>query len=849
MDTDAGEGAGADPRVVRALERVPGVVGTSVAALGALVFAGWALGYQQLTGFSPSLATMKANTSFAFIALGLALRWSRSPAHRARRAKQALSVLAAILGALTLTEHLLQADFGIDQLLVRDRWSAAGPGRMSPVTAMLFVLLGGALFVSERGLRRTVRPTEWLALASSLASLLALLGYAYGVPSLYEVQPYNAIALHTALGFAALSAGVLCTQPRAGLMAIVSARGPGGALARRLLPAMILIPIALGAVREAGQRLGLYGTGFGIAVHVVSNVVCLGLLVLAHARAVEQGHRREENARVKLLESEEDLAITIQSIGDAVIATDRAGRITRMNPTAERLTGWSFEAARGRPLGEVFRIVDEETRRPIESPVDRILREGAVVGLANHTMLVSKDGTERAIANSGAPIRDVAGALRGVVLVFHDQTAERNAERALRESELDLRRALAAARDETRERARTELALRQTEEQLRQSQKLEAIGTLAGGVAHDFNNILSIVLGFSELLLDELEPTHPMRGDLEQIANAGRRASDLTRQLLAFSRRQVLQPKLVNLNDIISGMTKMLDRVIGEDIELVFLPHAALAPTLVDPGQMEQVLLNVVLNARDAMPRGGKLTLETANVELDAAYSAERVDAEPGAYVVVSVSDTGTGMDLATQARIFEPFFTTKEQGKGTGLGLSTVHGIVRQSGGHMGVSSAPGSGSTFKIYLPRAPALPEAASQAAGPARTLSGAETILLVEDDEQVRTLASAVLTRSGYAVLAAASGAQALETCRAHRGRIHLLLTDVVMPQMSGRELWEHVARLVPDIQVLFMSGYTDDTIVRHGLLVAEFDFVQKPLGPTLLLTKVRAALDGTWRAQR
>jgi two-component system, cell cycle sensor histidine kinase and response regulator CckA len=793
--------------------------------------------------------------------------------------------------------------------------------------------------------------------------------------------------------------------------------------------------------------------------------------------------KRAEDA---LRESEQSLATTLDSIGDAVIATDASGLVTRMNAVAEELTGWTIGGARGRTLAEVFHILNEDTRKPVASPVERVLREGVVVGLANHTLLVSRDGRSRPIADSGAPIRDPQGRLRGVVLVFRDQTEERRAEQALQESDArkgaileaaldcivstdhtgsitefnpaaertfgysradalgkplaellvppslrqrhldafrrclatgegpilgkrvelpalrrdgtefpvelavvrtrsdgpptftayirdlgerrraaealeisearfrhlaesgilgimiadtlgniheandaflrivgfsredlasgklrwadmtppewrqsdelaieELRvtgvarawekeyvrkdgtrapvlvgvamldaprciafvldrtdqkraeegqaRAVALAEKESADRERAETALRQTEEQLRQSQKMEAIGTLAGSIAHDFNNLLSVVLSYTEMLVHDLEPADPMRADLEQVARAGRRANDLTRQLLAFSRQQVLQPKIVNLNDAISGIAKMLRRLIGEDIELALLPAAVLGTVFVDPGQTEQVLLNLIVNARDAMPHGGKLTIETADVELDRSYAEEHVGVEPGRYVMLGVSDTGMGMDRATQARIFEPFFTTKGQGKGTGLGLSTVFGIVKQSGGHIWVYSEPGKGTTFKIYLPRSDGNADTSERAGPLPATLRGSETILLVEDDEQVRALAVAILRRHGYHVLEAASGGDALLICEQFEGTIHLLLTDVVMPRMSGRQLWERLAPLRPAMKVLFMSGYTDDGIVHHGVLSSEFAFVQKPLMPEPLLVSVRSVL--------
>jgi PAS domain S-box-containing protein len=383
--------------------------------------------------------------------------------------------------------------------------------------------------------------------------------------------------------------------------------------------------------------------------------------------------------------------------------------------------------------------------------------------------------------------------------------------------------------------------LRESEEQLRQSQKMEAIGRLAGGVAHDFNNLLSVILSYSEMMQSSIPKEDELHGEVIEIRKAAQRAADLTRQLLAFSRQQVLAPKITDLNQTLASMDKMLTRIIGEHIEVRTRQSQGLGMVKVDPGQIEQVVMNLVVNARDAMPKGGTITLETANVELDQSYADEHVGVTAGPHVMVAVTDTGTGMDKKTQERIFEPFFTTKETGKGTGLGLSTVFGIVKQSGGHIWVYSEVGVGTTFKIYFPRVN--PEQRRTASGAiATTPRGSETILLVEDEDQVRTLATKVLERQGYEVFHAHDAAAAIALATKHAGRIHLLLTDVVMPKMSGRELVEKLGPTRPDMKVLFMSGYTDDTIVHHGVLGAGVAFLQKPITPDTLARKVREVLD-------
>jgi two-component system cell cycle sensor histidine kinase/response regulator CckA len=648
--------------------------------------------------------------------------------------------------------------------------------------------------------------------------------------------------------------------------------------------------------------------------------------------------RAEERALAEaaLRESQQNLATTLDSIGDAVISTDAEGRIVRLNPVAEQLTRWSAAEARGRPLGEVFRVVDEDNGQAVDSAVERVLREGVTVGLPNHAVLIPRDGPNVPISDSAAPIRNGADELQGVVLVFRDISAERAAQRALLDKEARKSAVLEAAIDgivtidhrgdilefngaaerifgiphakaigqpladliiPARERdkhrrglahyvatgegpilgKRIEVAAlrsngkefaaeisivrsgrgeppvftgfirdvserKQLEAQLRQSQKMEAIGRLAGGVAHDFNNLLSVIIGYADLLA--AESGAEARQELAEITAAGQRGAHLTRQLLAFSRQQVLQPQVLDLNQTLSSMESMLQRLIGEDLELAL--RLARRPALVnaDPGQIEQIVMNLVVNARDAMLSGGKLTIEVGRVELDAAYAADHPDVEAGPFVMLAVSDTGIGMDEATKARVFEPFFTTKEKGKGTGLGLATVFGIVKQSGGSIWLYSEPNGGTTFKVYLPEADrSVAAETARAANPTvGDLRGRETILLVEDDDQLRALSRNILERQGYRLLNAASGDEALRICQHHAGLIHLLLTDVVMPRMSGRQLADRLRALRPETKTLYMSGYTDEAITQHGVLDAGVAFVQKPLTARGLAEKVREVLD-------
>ena len=520
--------------------------------------------------------------------------------------------------------------------------------------------------------------------------------------------------------------------------------------------------------------------------------------------AVEIGlykHKMERRVR----ENEQWLAATLGSIGDGVIATDEHGCVRFMNTLAERLTGWPLADAVNRDVRDVFQIVDEKTRQPVDNPTIGAIQNGVPTELAPGTLLIDRGGAERPIDDIAAPIRGLNGKVTGAVLVFRDITERRR-----------------------------------LEEHLRQAQKMEAIGRLAGGIAHDFNNIITIITGFCEFLIADRNSVAERQQFVGYIHDAANRAAGLTQQIMAFSRKQLLVPSVLNLNTIIRDMGAMVRRLIGENIEFVTVLAPDLGSVKADPTQIGQVFLNLATNARDAMPTGGRLLVVTSTVELGEATTRDHPDVKPGRYALLSITDTGKGMPEAVLEHIFEPFFTTKRVGHGTGLGLATVYGIVKQSRGHVEVTSRIGEGSVFRIYLPVVDE-PTTPSHAELPSR-VRGNETILLVEDEDMVRQMTKIMLQQTGYTVLEAANGLEALAVVEEYPDPIHLLMTDLMMPNFSGREVADRLTASGRVERVLFMSGYTEDVIVHQDVASAHAEFLHKPFSLNALTAKVREVLD-------
>ncbi len=676
---------------------------------------------------------------------------------------------------------------------------------------------------------------------------------------------------------------------------------------------------------------------------VLMLTLLFGIISLAGGVGLFQRQKEKELHYKELYDSEFKLrvamernSITLKSIGDAVIVTNNLGVIELMNPVAEKLTGWMNSEASGKHLKEVFRIISEETGDIVEDPVAKVLREGRVVGLANHTLLVARDGTQWPIADSGAPIRDSEGKIIGVVLVFRDQTEERAARKALLQSEekfrdlfhkdtavkllvdpvtnvildaneaaekfygwskeelqnmmienintfspeqikeeedraksshrafFEFRHKLAdgSTKDvavysslidvkeekvlhlivhDISERKKAERVQENLREQLTQAQKMESIGLLAGGVAHDYNNMLTVIIGYAMMAKEYAAEGEPLYDDLDEIINAGRRSVDITKKLLAFARKQTINPVVVDLNATVDGMLKMLRRLIGENIDLAWKPGAGLWSVKMDPAQIDQILANLCVNARDAIADVGHITIETKNITFDEAYCQNHYGFTPGDFTLLAVSDDGCGMDKEIVNHIFEPFYTTKSAGKGTGLGLATIYGIVKQNNGFINVYSEPGEGSTFRIYFPRYTGEIEEAIEDMVALIPQGHSETVLLVEDEQAILKMTKKMLEGLGYQVLEAGTPNEAMVLGIEHSKRICLLITDVILPEMTGRDLSDLLQERISGLKTLFMSGYTANAIAHHGVLDPGVHFISKPFSQEDLAVKISKIL--------
>ena len=830
-----------DPRPLTATAGAA-VASAVVAIAAALVLVGWAIDVRPLQTLGFADVTIKANTALGILCAATSLLLiTRTPAYPGK-SRWSIAVLLAIvvtaIGFLTLAQYVFGVNLGIDRL-VFDASSDAGitahPGRMSAVSATCFALLGPAILLLDVEPGSGFRPSQVLFLTVAAIGLTSILGYVYGAIPLTGVGQGFQIALPTAVLVLILTAAGLALRADTGFVGRVLSRQAGGVLARRLLPFAFGVPFVLGALRAFVSWPTAYDAATLSAIVAVTTMLAFGLVIMWTATVVDDADRHrqdaerasvtlaleERSARERAVAEHEARSIAerareqaeraAREKGDALSMLrvvldsapmgtamfDREMRLGRVNKAFARMTGVPVDDHVGRRLSEIV----PDVAALVDLPVSRVLTTGQAVNDVEMTRKVGS-GTRHWSA-SFYPVRGATGELLGVGAMMQDATDRH-----------------------------------QLEHQLAQSQKMEAVGQLAGGVAHDFNNLLTVIKSYSEMTLEELEPSNPLVADIMEIRDAADRAAALTGQLLAFSRKQMVQPRLLDVNEVVAGVEKMLKRLIGEHVDLVCMT-SPVDLVMADQGQVEQVLLNLAVNARDAMPDGGRLTIETANVELSDHHDPQRrLGVDRGHYVLLAVSDTGSGMSPDTVQRAFEPFFTTKGAGKGTGLGLATVYGIVKQAKGDIGIYSEVGHGTTIKVYLPRADGALVAEATARDAPR--GGNECVLIVEDDNALRTVAARALRNAGYEVHATARGEDAVEIARTTD--VDLVLTDMVMPDMSGREVARAIGELRPAVRVLYMSGYTEDAVLRHRVLAHDAAFLEKPFTPHGLMRKVRQVLD-------
>jgi PAS domain S-box-containing protein len=788
---------------------VLGATGAAIVALSSLI--GYFPGLRILSSIRSDFIPMAASTAYCFLILSAALfRHARTPWQGSGLLAVSIVVfLVTIFSFVYLVGNFLGMNFNFDS------WLVSGAGtlgrtlikRISPATCVGLIVAGQGVFLLLRsGRSRNVAFLRHLASSMGVLTMLIgttrLLAYLYGMPFIYSGFT-NPMTARTAIAFLFLGIALIAAAgPESFPMRLVTGDSTSAQLSRVFLP----LTVALVFIQSALSQLALSSSFVNEALlaavlaMVVGSITAFAVMHVSHSIG-----KKLDEVNGKLWKSEEQHRTILQTAMDGFWLTDMQGQLLEVNETYCRMSGYSVPELLTKKICD---LVTGQTGDELSDQRQKIIARG-------------EDRFESRLGRKDGSNFDVE------VCVQYRETEGGQFTSFLRDITA---------------RKQAEVEKEKLQAQLNQAQKLESIGRLAGGIAHDFNNMLSIIMGYADMTLYKLQPSDPLREDMREIISACQRATGVVRQLLAFARKQTIAPKILNLNDTIKNTLNMLRRLIGEDIDLLWKPAYDLRLVKMDPSQIDQLLANLAVNARDAIKDVGKVTIETANISFDADYCKTHTGFKPGDYVMLAVSDDGSGMDKETLTNIFEPFFTTKKPGKGTGLGLATVYGIVKQNDGFINVYSEPGQGSIFKIYIPPCQCAETLTAETTVSTITPTGDETVLLVEDEQVILKLTKTMLETMGYTVLAADAPDEAVRLAQEYTGEIHVLLTDVIMPEMNGRDLAKRLLPLYPNLKTLFMSGYTANVIAHHGVLDEGVHFIQKPVSKKNLAAKIREALD-------